>query len=1075
MTDSEGKFSPVDANHSFPNRDEHWLAHWDAHRIFPRSVEAREGAPPFVWYEGPPTANGMPHPGHVLTRIMKDVFLRYRTMCGFHVPRSGGWDTHGLPVEVEVEKDLGITGRAAIEAYGVEAFTRKCVESVFRYIGEWRRMGQRIGFWCDLDTAYVTFHRSYVESVWWALSELFKQGLLYQGYKVVWWWPAGGTALSAGEVGQGYRTVDDPSITVRFPVAGQERTSLLAWTTTPWTLPSNIALAVHPEQAYCLVKLEDGEQLWVGKARLGAVLKDTAYTVVEEKLGQALVGMEYDPVFRYAEPTEGPAYRVIPADFVTMDSGCGIVQIAPAFGEDDFKVAQEQGLGFLQLVEPDGTFKAEVTDWAGVFCKDADRDIIRNLRGRGLLYNEAVYRHEYPFSWRRDTDPLIQYARRSWFVRTTAQVSELLQNNSQVTWEPEHIKEGRFGAFLRSNVDWALSRERFWGTPLPIWVNDETGELDVVASVAEILERNPEAFAHFDKAQAEDPSLEDHLKVHKPWVDEVTWTKPGQPGVFRRVPEVIDCWFDSGCMPFARLGYPHQNKELFESQYPADFITEAVDQTRGWFYSLLAVGTLLFKDKGYPHPYRNCLVLGHINDEKGQKLSKSKKNYTDPLDMIAEHGADAVRWALYTSTVPGKPTRLHGSIATDALRDFILKVWNVYSFFVTYANIDGFDPNTPRPPLSARSDMDRWILSELDASVRAVRDGLDHYRSHQAARSLDHLIDALSNWYVRRSRARFWAEGTTADKAAAFATLYEVLSDLTRVLAPFVPFLAEELYQNLERNHMGDSPLSVHLLEYPVASEVRRDDALRNTMETVRAVVTLGQRVRAESKLKVRQPLAEAIVVVTNDEERTNIERFSDAIREELNVRTLSFTTEPEKFVTFELLPNFKLLGPKLGKQVKACKAALAAANAERLYQQLDSTGSLHVEVEGQSLELSSEEVQIRLKAKDNYAAAAAYGQVVVLDTQVTESLRHEGMAREVINRIQRARKNMDLAYEARIRVTYEADGALAEAIATHRENIAGETLALELTASAPNAGITPQETEVEGHNLRFCVIEGGF
>lgn len=1070
MTQSDSRFKPVPTSQSFAELDDRWLSHWQAERVFERSVNAREGNTPFVWYEGPPTANGMPHPGHVLTRVMKDVFLRYRTMCGYHVPRSGGWDTHGLPVEVEVEKDLGITGRAAIEDYGVEAFTRKCVDSVFRYIEEWKRMDSRIGFWCDLDSAYVTFHHSYVESVWWALSELFKKGLLYQGYKVVWWWPGGGTALSAGEVGQGYKTVDDPSIIVRFPVKGEEKTSFLAWTTTPWTLPSNIALAVNAKQTYCKVKLESGEQLILAQALLGKVLKDQAHEVVAEMPGSDLVGKEYEPPFRYAEPQDGPAYRVIEADFVTMDTGSGMVHIAPAFGEDDFRVAKEQGLGFLQLVKPDGTFVDEVTDFAGRFCKEADRDIIRNLRSRELLFHEELYRHEYPFSWRRDTDPLIQYARKSWFIRTTEVIDKVIDNNQHVNWEPEHIKDGRFGSFLRSNVDWALSRERFWGTPLPIWINDETGNMETVSCVDEILKRNPKAFDHFEAAKEKDPTLQDHLRVHKPWIDEVTWEKPGEPGVYRRVPEVIDCWFDSGCMPFAQWGYPHKNQAEFEKRYPADFITEAVDQTRGWFYSLIMVGTLLFGDRPSPQPYKNCLVLGLISDEKGQKLSKSKKNYTDPLEMIAEHGADAVRWALYTNTVPGKPTRLFQGVAVDALKDFILKIWNVYSFFVTYANIDGFDPMSSRPPLAARTDMDRWILSELDASVRKVRDGLDHYRSHQAARAVDELVDAVSNWYVRRSRSRFWAEGQTADKEAAFATLFEVLVDLTKLIAPFTPFLAEELYQNLVRPHDDAEPPSVHLLDFPEPSDVRVDEKLRTAMATARTVVTLGQRVRAEKKLKVRQPLAEAIAVVADDDAKAAIERFEEAIREELNVHKLSFTTEPQKYVEFELLPNFKLLGPKLGKQMKACKAALAAADAEQLYTQMEETGSITIDLEGSPLQLSTDEVQVRLKAKDDYAAAAAYGQVLVLDTRLTDALRNEGLARELVSKIQRARKTMDLAYEDRIHVRYECGDALAAVFKCHGDTIASETLAVAIEPVSAQPKGTRHEADVDGESLTFYI-----
>jgi isoleucyl-tRNA synthetase len=1082
MSSKSQAFLPVSPSVSFPELDRDMMAFWDAQQIFEKSVQrepdAMSGAESkgqFVFYEGPPTANGMPHPGHVLTRVMKDVFLRYRTMCGYHVPRIGGWDTHGLPVEVEVEKELGITGRRAIQEYGIEAFTRKCVESVFRYIGEWRKMTRRIGFWVDLDAAYVTFHRSYVESVWWALAELWKQGLLYQDYKVVWWWPQGGTALSAGEVGQGYKTVDDPSIVVRFPVAGQPGLSLLAWTTTPWTLPSNIALAINPDQLYQTVELEGGERVVVAAQLRDTLLQGCSYKLLEEKPGKAWIGTRYEPPFRYAEPEGGDAYVVIPADFVSMDTGSGLVHVAPAFGEDDFRVAKAQQLGFLQLVEPDGKFSAAVTDFAGRFCKEADRDIIRNLRHRGLLYSEAVVRHEYPFSWRRDTDPLIQYARRSWFIRTTREIDRVIANNSQVHWEPEHIKEGRFGSFLRSNVDWALSRERFWGTPLPIWVNDVTGNMQAVASSAEIRAKNPDAFAAYDAARAKDPSLSEHLMVHKPWIDDVTWTVPGEEGVYRRVPEVIDCWFDSGCMPFAQWGYPHQNQAEFEKHYPADFITEAIDQTRGWFYSLMAVNTLLFPNQAAPHPFRNCVVLGHIGDEKGQKLSKSKKNYTDPMLMMEAHGGDAVRWALYTGTVPGQGTRFGDGAVIDALREFVLKVWNVYSFFVTYANIDGWtgprvDSFAATQAGADRSKLDQYILAELDHTVAAVRTALDNYQSHLAARAIEEFAEALSNWYVRRSRARFWAETESQDKSSAFETLYVVLVELSKLIAPFVPFLAEALYQNLVARRDPTAPPSVHLAHYPETSHARGDEALRESVETVRVLVTLGQRVRAERKLKVRQPLSEAIIAVANDRERARLELFSDAIREELNVHTVTLTDEPQKYVHFELMPNFRTLGPKLGKDMPLVKQLLGKADGSALHAALEKDGFIELPLpNGSSLRLGPEELQVRLAAKADYAAAASHGHVVVLDTRVDDALKREGMAREVVNRIQRARKTLDLAHEARIKLSYQAEGELASAIAEHAEYLKAETLAVELTAADSGAGEL-NETDIDGAALKFWV-----
>ena len=1061
-------FDPVSPNVSFPELDAKLLEFWEEAQIFEKTVEDAKGKPPFIFYEGPPTANGMPHPGHVMTRVMKDVFLRYRTMCGYSVPRRGGWDTHGLPVEVEVEKELGISGREAIAEYGVEAFSKKCIDSVFKYIEEWRKMTQRIGFWVDLDAAYVTFHKSYVESVWWALSEMFKRGLLYQGYKVVWWWPNGGTALSAGEVGQGYKQLDDPSVFVRFPVVGEEDTAFMAWTTTPWTLPSNVALAVDPDTDYATVELE-GEKLIIAAALVEKVLGDKA-KVVATTLGSELVGQKYEPPFRYATPEEGRIWEVVDADFVTLDSGTGLVHLAPAFGKDDFRICQQKGFGFLQLLQPDGIFPPEVTDFAGQFCKDADRNIIRNLRDRGLLFKEEVYRHDYPFCWRKMEDPLIQYARRSWFIRTTQEIERTKANNQAVHWEPEHIKNGRMGQFLEANVDWALSRERFWGTPLPIWINDETGTMEAVSSAAEILEKNPEAFARFEEARAADPSLQEHLRVHKPWIDQVTWEKPGEPGVYRRVPEVIDAWFDSGCMPFAQLGYPHQNQDAFEQTFPADFITEAVDQTRGWFYSLMTISTLLFEKRPLPHPFKNCVVLGIITDEKGQKLSKRDKNYTDPLVLMDRVGADAVRWALYTGTVPGQNTRFFDRATTDAIREFLLKIWNVYSFFVTYANIDDWTPNAPRPAIAERSEMDRWVLAELDATVLTMRQELDTYKSHMAVRHLLEFVDGLSNWYVRRSRSRFWAEGDSPDKSAAFSTLYEVLVDLTQLSAPFVPFITEALFQNLVRKQDPSAPDSVHLASFPVPDDARVDNALRRTVERVRNVVTLGQRVRNENKLKVRQPLSEAIVVVASAEEREAINHFSEAIREELNVRALGFSDDPTKFVHFDLVPNFRALGPKLGKQLPACKKALAEADGSALYAEMEEKGKIELTLPDGTVELTPDEVQVRLSAKEGFAAASGGGQVVVLDTHVDGDLKREGLAREVINRIQRARKTMDLAYEDRIHVRWHADGELAEAIEEHDAHIAKETLATNLAPAGSNPPGELHELKVDEGSLKVWI-----
>lgn len=1063
-------FDPVSQRIRFPDLEEELLAFWEKERIFEKSVEAAKDRPRFVFYEGPPTANGLPHPGHVLTRVMKDVVLRYRTMTGYHVPRRAGWDTHGLPVEVEVEKDLGIHGHDGIEAYGVEAFSKQCIESVFKYIEEWRVMTRRIAFWVDFDDAYVTFHSRYVQSVWWALKTLFDKGLLYQDYKVVWWWPQGGTALSSGEVGQGYKEVDDPSVIVRFRLAGEEKKSFLAWTTTPWTLPSNVALAVAADQSYATVRLEDGEELILAEALVPSVIGDRAHEIVETRPGAELVGARYEPVFAYATPEGGKAYEVVAADFVTLDSGSGLVHIAPAFGEDDFQVAKAKGLGFLQLVEPDGTFSDAVTDFAGRFCKEADRDIIRLLNKRGDLFHEEVYKHDYPFCWRKMSDPLIQYARRSWFIKTTAEIDRVIENNQQVHWEPAHIKDGRFGEFLRTNVDWALSRERFWGTPLPIWINDETGKMEAIGSVDELLQRNPDAFAHFDAAKEKDPSLREDLRVHKPWIDEVTYQKDGEPGVYRRVGDVIDCWFDSGCMPFAQHGYPHQNRELFEQEFPADFITEALDQTRGWFYSLIMISTLLFEDEAHPHPYRNCTVLGLLTAQDGLKLSKQLKNYSPPDEMFQKFGADAVRWSLYAQSLPGQSAKWFDGGANDAIKDFLLKIWNCYAFFVTYANIDEWNPRSPRPPLAARTDMDRWILAELDATVREVRAEMDAYRTHPSARRLGEFVDSLSNWYVRRSRSRFWAKGESQDKDAAFATLFEVLVDLSRVLAPFTPYLAEALYQNLARKGLDGCPESVHLDAFPEPDEARTDDALRAQMEAARNVVTLGQRVRAAHKLKVRQPLAEAIVVVADDDERDTIERFADAITDELNIQELSFTDEPRKYVEFSLLPNFRVCGPKHGKRVPLIKKALQGADGGALHEQMERDGKIQLELSDGPIELGPDEIEIRLEAKEDFAAASFKGQVVVLDTRVTDALKRAGLAREVVNRIQRARKEMDLPFEGRIELRYETgDDELAQAIAEHAAYVRDQVLATTFDRSGEGPG-ERVDAEIEGHPLTLHI-----
>ena len=1136
-------------------------AYWAKHDIFAKSLEASRGRPPFVFYEGPPTANGTPHNGHVLTRAIKDLFPRYKTMRGYHVARKAGWDTHGLPVEVEVEKELGIHGREAIERYGVEPFARKCVESVFAYTREWEELTERIGFWVNLDEAYVTYHRDYVESVWWALSTLYKKGLLYKGHKVVWWWPQGGTTLSAGEVGQGYKEVDDPSITVRFRVVGEENTYLLAWTTTPWTLPSNVAVAVHPDLEYAFVE-RDGERLIVALQRRDQV---EGGEVVRTVRGTELAGMRYEPLYRFAEPTGGDAWKVITGTHVTLEAGTGLVHTAPAFGEDDFRVAREQGMGILQLVAPNGEFVAGTGFLEGRFCKDADRDIIAELKGRGLLFKRETVRHDYPFCWRAESDPLIQYARPTWFVRTTARNAEALANNQAVNWIPEHIKDGRFGDFLRNNVDWALSRERFWGTPLNIWVCEKCGAQRAPASTAEIEALNPDAF---------DPSVDRHLQVHRPWIDRVTLPCGECGGTMNRVPEVIDCWFDSGCMPFAQWGFPHKGREQFEQSFPADFISEAVDQTRGWFYSLLMISTLLFDEEtaaelnlryaGYPRPFKTCIVLGHVADSDGKKESKSKGNYTSPdlvmrgetrqlvvadahlkrgqvgmmapqvkglnlgskerMRALPENGAeeaaaagldlevvsaavktkdtvhlhpddmkllgvsdrvtlrapfeapggDAFRWLYYSSNPPGSGTRLSLRAIREGQREFLLRLKNVHGFFSIYANIAGFNPNAEeKPPVRTRALLDRWILHEITALNERVIDNLDRYLLYEAARDIQHFVEGLANWYVRRSRRRFWGEGE--DCRHALWTLYEVLCQLAGLIAPFVPFMAEALYLDLVRSGNPDAPESVHLTRYPEPDQALLDSALAARMQLVREIVRLGLSARKKVGVRVRQPLAAIEVVLAESSRAGELGPLLELIKAELNVREVNFAENAERFVQFRVKPNYPLLGRRLGKQMKACAAALAGMPGAEARQQLLG-GGLTLDLPGGPVTLSGDEVIIEVEPKEHFEAAGSAVAVVALHSDLNDDLREEGLAREIVNRIQSVRKQMKLGYTDRIVVHLEGTPGLQRAAKRFAGEIASETLIRQWHEDPmeSEATIARAEFEIDDEHLRLEVARAG-
>ncbi|MCC6125886.1 MAG: isoleucine--tRNA ligase [Pirellulales bacterium] len=1143
-------FQAVESSISFPKLEEKIIQFWKERAIYEKSLCAREGSKPFIFYEGPPTANGLPHPGHCLTRAIKDLFPRYKTMRGYLCERKAGWDTHGLPVEVEVCKELGIHSKEEIESYGIEPFIRKCIESVFRYTQQWEHLTERLGFWIHLDEAYVTFHQSYVESVWWALKNLFDRGLLYRGHKIVWWWAQGGTALSSGEVGQGYREVADPSVYVKFPLLNDdgkaEGPSLLVWTTTPWTLPSNQFVAVHPDLEYSLIIAGDEDAIY-GHFWMASALVDQLAAKVKLKFeleakcsGKDLIGKRYGAPFYYYDSKLGDkqghlktgemqhiAWRVVAADFVTVDTGTGIVHQAPAFGEVDFDLLQTEQARFVDgegptlicSVAPDGTFTADAPDYKGRWVKEADRDIIRDLKKRGLLFHQEQFQHDYPFCWRAEEDPLIQYPRKSWFIRTTAFKKKMLANNSRINWLPEHIKEGRFGNFLETNVDWALSRERYWGTPLPIWICEKTGYAEAVANYAELLQMpGLQGTEVWEQAKKKDPALPDDLKIHKPYIDAVTYDSPKAAGArMRRVTEVIDCWFDSGAMPFAQWGYPHQNgsSEKFREQFPADFISEAIDQTRGWFYSMLAISTLLFGENdpndatttepgttrladsplstlpsplfsphpsplsphpSFPHPFRNCIVLGLMLGEDGQKMSKSKRNYREPNDIFDRYGADALRWFFYANQPPWTSIRYSEQSIKDCIPEFLLRLWNVYSFFVIYASIDKFDPaaeiapSTPLTQLDAkvlaaaksyrpvgeRSELDRWILSELNRTAAAVVARMDEYDNYGACAKLTEFVDALSNWYVRRSRDRFWSGGESAEKSDAYWTLYECLLTACKLIAPFTPFLAEEMWQNLavaafESSAPSRKSLpaeSVHLCDFPTGDSSVVDAALSERMALAREIVSLGRSARMGAKLKVRQPLKQVEVVMVENAHQAWLEEHAALICDELNVKRIEFTAKADRYITYSVLPDLKRLGPRLGKKLPAVKKLLAEADGGRLLAELESTGRVALDLPDGPVALDKDDIQVRLQAKEGWAAAQGKCCVVVLSTELTPELIAEGVVREEIRVIQDIRKEDKLQFTDRIEVAIISPSAILKSCNTtegYTEIIRRETLSVAL------------------------------
>ncbi|HEX8052905.1 MAG TPA: isoleucine--tRNA ligase [Thermoleophilaceae bacterium] len=1018
-------FRPVDPGQSFPQLEEVVLARWRERDVFRESIRRREGAERFVFYEGPPTANGRPGSHHVLSRVFKDVFPRYKTMRGYQVPRKAGWDCHGLPVELEIERELGLSSKHEIEDYGVAEFNARCRDSVLTYIDEWNRLTERIGFWIDTGDAYFTLTNDYVESVWWSLHEVWRRGLLYRGHKVVPYCPRCGTALSSHEVAQGYRDVVDPSVYVRFPVRGEEGVSLLGWTTTPWTLVSNAALAVAPDVTYVRARV-DGEVLIVAEPLVERVLGEGA--AIESRVaGRDLAGLSYEPPFPWISDYGEKGHTVLEADFVTTEDGTGIVHTAIAFGEDDFQLGQRYGLKVQNPVREDGTFDERVEAFAGKFVKDADPEIVEALRESGRLFRDEAYEHSYPHCWRCGT-PLLYYAKASWYVKTTAVRDEMLAENEKITWYPEHIKHGRFGDWLANNVDWALSRERYWGTPLPVWTCGNGHEL-CVGSRAEL-----------ERLAGEVPE-----DLHKPYIDEVAFPCGECGEEMRRVPEVIDAWWDSGSMPFAQWHAPFENDSPFAERFPADYICEALDQTRGWFYSLLAVSTLLYGQSSY----RTVLCLGLILDPAGQKMSKSRGNVVVPWEVIEEHGADAFRWYYFTSKQPWDGYRFSLETVGESVRQFMLTLWNTYGFLTLYGNVNGierFDGGAADP-----HPLDRWALSRLEATTDTVTERLDDYDTTSAGRAIGAFVEDLSNWYVRRSRRRFW-EGDPS----AFATLHRCLVEVSKLLAPLTPFIADEIYDNLD----GSEP-SVHLCDFPVAGE--RDLELERDVSVLREAIELGRAARAHAKVKVRQPLAEAIVVAAG-EERAAIERFADQLLEELNVKRVRFVSEAEELGRWELKPNYRTLGPRFGKQMPQAAAAVAALDAQSVAATLRDGGTVGLAIDGHDHELTADDVQLVLQPLEGYQVERAGSHAVALNLELDDALRREGLAREAVRAIQEARKAAGLDVSDRIRLTLAGDAELIAAVREHEEYVAGETLAVEVNYR--DVALTGDPVTIEGRKL---------
>ncbi|HET6595054.1 MAG TPA: isoleucine--tRNA ligase [Anaerolineales bacterium] len=1044
-------FKPVSPKLHVTSMEENVLKFWKQAEIFKKTVEQRQGRPEYVFYEGPPTANGKPGVHHVLARAFKDMFPRYKIMRGYHVSRRGGWDTHGLPVEIEVEKQLGFNSKHQIEEYGIDKFNELCKKSVFTYIQDWERMTDRIAFWVDLEEAYVTYTNDYIESVWWILKNFWDKDLLYRGYKVVPYCPRCGTPLSDHEVALGYDEATDPSVFVRMPLVNQPDVSLLVWTTTPWTLPGNVAVAAHPDVDYVIVeRIHNGskEKLILAKSLVQKVFGEEEVLVLETIKGKKLSGVKYQPLFTFLPPDK-PAHFVVLGDFVTTEDGTGLVHMAPAFGAEDMDMAREHNLPVLMTVLPDGTFIPEVKPWRGVFVKDADPFIIEDLDARGLLFKAEAYTHTYPFCWRCHT-PLLYYARESWYIRTSAHRDQLVALNNTINWVPEHTKEGRFGNWLANNIDWALSRERYWGTPLPIWECESCRHREGIGSVQELS----------DKAERDLSELD----LHRPYVDQVHWDCPDCGGNMTRVPDLIDVWFDSGSMPVAQWHYPFENKEKFEAQFPADYICEAVDQTRGWFYSLHAISTLLFGEVAF----KNVISLGLILDGEGQKMSKSRGNIIAPWDVLNAHGADAFRWYLYTATPPGQERRFSSELVGEVIRSFTLTLWNVYSFFVTYANLD--KPTVTTLPI-ATSDLDRWLLSELNVLVRDVTAAYENYDVPNATRPIEAFVEKMSTWYLRRSRRRFWKSESDSDKQAAYSTLYTALVTVAKLLAPTMPFLAEELYQNLIRSVDESAPESVHLAEWPEVLPEMIDESLNRDMGLVMRLVSLGHSARQKANRKVRQPLAEAAFSVGNASERKAVETYADLFTDELNVKQVRLLDTSTEAISHTIKPLPKQLGQKYGNKFPAIQKAILAMNAEEAAHTLLEGKSLKVQVQGDSYDVLPEDVEVKALAKEGFAVAEEGPYVAALVTELTPELVQEGLAREFVRRVQDLRKSAELDVADRIHLFVEASSGLRSAIEAHQGYITAETLTSRLEFGDPPPGAISTEDGFDGEKVTVGLV----